>query len=235
MQRFYIKLPDIDKKIIEIQEDRIVYQMGKVLRMKTGDKFNFFNDEGREFSSEILTIDRHKIIGNVIEEVESNTESDIEVHIYQAIPKKPALFELVVQKATEIGVTNIYPLITNRTEKHRLSKFDRLVKIAIEAAEQSRRIRIPIIHHPVNFEDIIGKVKNTYIAYEYEGQKTLANYLPEIRLSKIAHILIGPEGGFDQKEIDYALSKKANLFSFGPRILRTETASIAALSIVLLN
>lgn len=235
MQRFYIKSPDMQNKVIAIDDQNVVFQAWKVLRMKKGSRFAVFDERGKEFMVEALKVDNKKILGNVIEEIKNDAEPDIKIHLYQAIPKKPALFELVVQKATEIGVTAIYPLITNRTEKHRIGKFDRLLKIAIEAAEQSRRIKIPTIHHPINFEDTVGKIKNAYVAYEYEGQKMLADYLPAIRKSKTAHIFIGPEGGFDQKEIDYALSKKANLFSFGPRILRTETASIAALSIVLLN
>ena len=203
--------------------------------MKPDNRFTIFDERGKEFMVEILKISNRKILGNIVEEIKNKTEPKIEIHLYQAIPKKIALFELVVQKATEIGASHIYPLITNHTEKHRISKFDRLLKIAIEATEQSRRTKIPTIHHPVNFEEVVSKTKNVYIGYEYEGNKTLASYIPDIKKAKEAHILIGPEGGFDQKEIDYAINKKANLFSFGPRILRTETASIAALSIVLLS
>ncbi len=158
MQRFYIKSPDIQDKVIAIEDQNIVFQACKVLRMRPGSRFAVFDGNGKEFMVEALKVDNKKILGNVIEEIKNNTESDIEVHLYQAIPKKPALFELVVQKATEIGAYSIYPLITNRTEKHRIGKFDRLLKIAIEATEQSRRTKIPTIHHPVNFEDIVGKV-----------------------------------------------------------------------------
>ena len=207
--------------------------MNKVLRMKQGKRFSVFNDLEREWLIEILEIDRRKVIGNVIEPIQRNTEPDLEVHLYQAIPQKTALFEMVIQKATEIGVSHIYPLITDRTEKHRLSKFDRLMTIAIEASEQSSRTKIPVIHHPVNFNDEVKK-ENSYVAFEYEEKKSLQDYMPRIKKEGMARIFIGPEGGFEQKEIDYAISKKANLFTFGPRILRTETASISALSIILL-
>jgi len=212
MQRFYIENPDIKAKVIEIHDHRIVFQALKVLRMKEGSRFTIFDDNEKEFMVEVLKINSRRILGNLIEEIKTKTEPEIEIHLYQAIPKKTALFELVVQKATEIGAAHIYPLLTNHTEKHRISKFDRLFKIAIEATEQSRRTKIPTIHHPVNFEDIVSTVKNCYIGYEYEEGNTLADYLPKIKKAK-----------------------KAHLFSFGPRILRTETASIAALSIVLLN
>ncbi|MBN2096820.1 16S rRNA (uracil(1498)-N(3))-methyltransferase [Candidatus Peregrinibacteria bacterium] len=235
MQRFYIPSPDIQKNIIDIREPRVVFQAGKVLRMRTGSKFSIFDGKGREVVVEVLEIDRRKIIGNVMEAVERNTEPKLDIHLYQAIPKKPALFEWVVQKATEIGVNHIYPLITDRTEKKRLSKFERLQMIAIEAAEQSRRTHIPALHHPVNFAEAIKKTKHAYLAYEYEDKKSLADYLPAIQTHKEAHIFIGPEGGFDQKEIDLAIKNKVDCFTFGPRILRTETAAIAALSIVLLS
>ncbi len=234
MQRFFIQSPDIQKNIIEIREPRVVYQAWKVLRMRTGSQFSVFDENGKEVLVEVLQIDRRKLIGNVVEPVTLKTESDFTIHLYQAIPKKTALFELVIQKATEIGVSHIYPLVTNRTEKKRLSKFQRLQAIAIEAAEQSRRTRVPAIHHPVNFTDVIQKADPAYVAYEYEGKKSLADYLPAIQKNKEAHIFIGPEGGFDQEEVDLAIRNKARCFTLGPRILRTETAAIATLSIVLL-
>ncbi len=235
MQRFYIPSPDIQENVIEIHDARIVFQAWKVLRMKTGSRFSIFDEKGKEVLVEILEMNRRKIVGNVIEEIERNTESEIEVHLYQAIPKKTALFEMVIQKATEIGVSHIYPLITERTEKNRISKFERMELISIEATEQSRRTKVPIIRHPVNFDQVIEKVNNAYVAYEYEEKKFLNEYLPKIQKQKEVHLFIGPEGGYSQKEIDLALKSKANLFTFGPRILRTETAAISALSIVLLN
>lgn len=235
MHRFYIPSPDIKKNVIEITDPRIIFQLTKVLRIRQGSRFSVFGADEKEFMIETLEVSRHNILGNILEEVDRNTESEIETHLYQAIPKKPALFELVVQKATEIGVSHIYPLITDRTEKNRLTKFERLLTIATEAVEQSRRTRIPSLHHPVSFSEVIPKTQNAYVAYEYEGHKMLSDYLPDIKKKKIAHIFIGPEGGFDQKEIDFAITHKANMFSFGPRILRTETASISALSIILLG
>ncbi len=235
MQRFYLSSPDIQKNIIEIHDSRIVHQCTKVLRMRAGGRFSIFDAKGKEFLVEILEINRRKIIGNVIEQIKRNTEPGIEVHLYQSIPKKTALFEMVVQKATEIGVSHIYPLVTERTEKHRMSKFDRLLTIAIESAEQSRRTKIPIIHHPVEFKNIIKKTKNAYLAYEYETKEHLGGYLADIKKKKDIHIFIGPEGGFSKQEIDLALSNGVKLFTFGPRILRTETAALSALSIILLG
>ncbi len=234
MHRFYIPSPDIRKTLLEITDPRVVFQCSKVLRMRTGSQFSVFGDDGKEFSVELVEMDRKHIVANVIEELKRNTEPEIEVHLYQAIPKKPALLELVIQKATELGVSHIYPMITRRTERQHLSKFDRRNLIAIEATEQSGRIKVPLIHHAVNFDEAV-EAENSYVAYESEGKKTLSDYLPEIRKNKIARIFIGPEGGFDQKEIDEAIAKGAKPFTMGTRILRTETAAIAACSLVLLQ
>lgn len=231
MHRFYLESPAIKNKLLTIDDNRIVYQASKVLRMWKEDRFRIFNKNGNEFVVEIIDINNRKILANVIEPVKNKNEPRIKVSLYQAIPKKPALFELVVQKATEIGVAEIYPLITERTEKHRMTKFERLFAIAMEATEQSGRLTIPTIHHPVNYDDVIKKLKNAYIAYEYEDKKFLSDY----DLSKDLEIVIGPEGGFSEKEIERAQKAGAHPFTFGPRILRTETAAISALSLVILN
>lgn len=235
MHRFYLPSPDITSKVLEIKEHRILHQLNKVLRMKPGHKFALFDDQQNEWVVEILEINKRSLTANVLEAIKRNTEPKLEVHLYQALPKKTALFELVIQKATEIGVSHIYPLITKRTEKNRLSKFERMQLIAIEAAEQSRRLKIPIIHHPVNFDEAISAKSPSYIAFEYEEKTTLVHHLPKLKKQNEAHLFIGPEGGFEQQEIDLALKHKAQPFSLGPRILRTETAAIASLSLILLG
>lgn len=235
MHRFYLPSLEIDKGIVVIKDNRIVHQVGKVLRMWKEDRFHIFDENGEELLVEIIDINKRKITANIIEPVKNNVEAKVEVALYQAIPKKPALFELIVQKATEIGVTKIYPLITERTEKRRLTKFERLFSIAMEATEQSGRNKMPIIHHPVNYEEIIGKLTNGFIAYEYEGHKFLTDYKKELYKGNELQILIGPEGGLTQDEISKAKKAKVKPFTLGPRILRTETAAIAALSMTLLN
>ncbi|MBI5422307.1 16S rRNA (uracil(1498)-N(3))-methyltransferase [Candidatus Peregrinibacteria bacterium] len=234
MHRFYIPTPDIRKNILEVTDPRIVFQCSKVLRMRPGSPFSVFGNDEKEVSVELIEIDRKHLLANVVEELKRDPESKIEVHLYQAMPKKPALLELVIQKATEIGVSHIYPLVTRRTERQHVGRFDRLSMIAIEATEQSGRLRVPTLHHPVNFDEAVG-LGNAYVAYEYEGKTSLMSFVPEIRKAKIARLFIGPEGGFDQKEIDEAIAKGAKPFSMGPRILRTETAAISAASLVLLS
>ncbi|MBN2087898.1 16S rRNA (uracil(1498)-N(3))-methyltransferase [Candidatus Peregrinibacteria bacterium] len=235
MQRFYLQSPKINRNLVEITDKRICHQTSKVLRMWKDDEFRIFDEKGSEHLVKIIEISQKKVLAQVIGPIENNTEPSVNVSLYQAIPKKPALFELVIQKATEIGASAIYPLITERTEKRRLGKFDRMLAIAMEATEQCGRSKVPVIHHPINFDEVISKSKNAYIGYEYEGKKFLSDYGDELYKGGEVQIIIGPEGGFSQQEIELAEKSDAKPFTLGPRILRTETAAIASLSLVLLN
>ena len=107
MHRFYLFSPDIKKDILTLKDPRLLHQLNRVLRMKSGDRFSIFNDEKGEHSLEILEIDRHQILAQMIEKIDCKTESATEVSLYQAVPKKTALFEWVIQKATELGVSHV--------------------------------------------------------------------------------------------------------------------------------
>lgn len=235
MQRFYLPQTIIPGRTLTVEDERIVYQVGKVLRMWKGDKFRLFNNKEEEFSVEILDLNRKQILVNVLEKVENKAEPKVKVSLYQSIPKKPALYELIIQKATEIGVFEIFPLITERTERKQLGKFERFQLIAMEAAEQCGRTHIPLLHHPIVLENALPQLRNAYMAYEYETKMVLHEYKEDIEKAREIQILIGPEGGLTQKEVDKAKKAGIKLFTFGPRILRTETAAISALSLILLR
>jgi len=234
VQRFFLESPDEHGDKIVIADSRIVYQASKVLRMRTNDRFKVFFDN-QEWVLEIEEINRRRIVAKKVECVTNQAEPKLKVNLYQSIPKKPALFELIVQKATELGVSQIFPLVTERTEKRRIGKFERLSLIAMEAAEQCGRMHIPTIRHPVDFIDVAEHIKNGYIAEVYEPNKTLRSYEAEIAKAKEISIIIGPEGGLSESEIELAQEHKIKAFSLGPRILRTETAAISALSQLILD
>ena len=234
MHRFYLQSLDFKGEYLEITDHRIVHQALKVLRMWKDDFFQVF-DGKKEWLVQIEDLSSRKLLAKKVEEVKNNAEPKLKVSLYQAIPKKPALFELIVQKATEIGVTEIFPLVTKRTEKRRMTKFERLQLIAMEATEQCGRMTIPIIRHPVNFDEVVGKLSNGFIAYEYEGSKYLSDYADEFKEAKEIQVIIGPEGGLTESELELAQEAKVKAFSLGPRILRTETAAISALSLILLQ
>lgn len=233
MHRFYLSDLNFSDQKLLIQDSRIVFQASKVLRMKHGSFFHLFNEK-EEWLVQVETIDRKKLSVQQVSSIQNDNDAQLKVALYQAIPKKPALFELILQKATEIGVTDIYPLITERTENRRLTKLDRLKIIALEATEQCGRKNIPHIHHPVNYDEIVPQLTHGYIAYEYEGNKYLSDY-PEIEKADELQIIIGPEGGLSESEISLAKDSGIKSFSLGKRILRTETAALAALTLVLLK
>lgn len=234
MHRFYLQSLELKGEHLIIEEHRIVFQCGKVLRMRTGDFFQVFDGQ-KEWLVQIEEINPKRIITKKVQDIQNKAEPKVKVSLYQAIPKKPALFELVVQKATEIGVSEIFPLVTERTEKHRLGKFQRLEAIAMEATEQCGRMKIPVIRHPAYFNEIIGKLSNGFIAYEYEGSKHLADYEKDLKGAFDIQLIIGPEGGLTEGEIEIAKASSVKPFTMGTRILRTETAAIAALSLMMLN
>ena len=234
MHRFYLPSLDFKGDRLGIAEHRIIHQAGKVLRMWKDDFFHVFDGE-KEWLVQIEDINKRHLTVKKIKEIENRSEPKQKVSLYQAIPKKTGLFELIVQKATEIGVSEIFPLVTERTENRRMSKFDRLKTITMEATEQCGRMKIPEIRHPVNYDEIITKLSNGYIAYEYEGTRYIRDYEKELAKAKEVQIIIGPEGGLSETELELAKEAGIRPFTFGPRILRTETAAIAALSLIMLN
>ena len=202
--------------------------------MKAGDLFYFF-DGKKEWQAQIIEIQKREVNANVLEEIKNDREPELKVKLYQAIPKKPALFELILQKATEIGVSEIYPLITERTENRKLHKFDRMENILIEATEQCRGIKVPLLHHPITLEEAVKNEKNSFLAYEYEEKNAFKKHQTAIGKMKELGVFIGPEGGWSQQEIDFCTKKGVKTFGMGKRILRTETAAISALSLILLQ
>ncbi len=233
MHRFYIPSLDLSADTVTIADPRVLHQCAKVLRMKMGDEFGVFDENAQEFKLRVLEVNHRKMVAQVMEPIPRHTESAVRVSLYQAIPKKTALFEWVVEKATELGVAEIFPLITERTEKRRMSKFERLERIAIESAEQCNRLRVPVIHHPVSLDTALEQVKNAYMAYEYADGMDLVDYGAGLSAGGALQLFIGPEGGFSQREVTAAQKAGVKIYSLGPRILRTETAAISSLALLL--
>ena len=151
--------------------------------------------------------------------------------------------ETIIQKATEIGVVEITPVIMKRSvvkldEKTAIKKTERWQKIAEVSAKQSKRDRIPKINYPILMKNLYEKIQNcdiVLVAYENEEKNNIKKALKKIekkRNFKIA-IIIGPEGGIDETEIEYLKNTKAQIISLGKRILRTETAPIVLSSIIM--
>ncbi|PIQ78039.1 hypothetical protein COV82_01965 [Candidatus Peregrinibacteria bacterium CG11_big_fil_rev_8_21_14_0_20_46_8] len=227
MQRFFLEPQNSGSDTVSIDDRETIEQMRRVLRMQPGAKFIALDNSGDEFVCELQEIGK-VAHAKIVERRKNTAEPDVELTLYQALPKKIALFEMVLQKATEIGVAKFVPLITRRTERGELPKRERMQKILKEAAEQSERGKIPELSEPVEFEDVIKK-DSIILAERSQGER-----LERAASGTKIDLFVGPEGGFTQEELSLAQERGALFASLGPRILRTETAGIVASGILLL-
>ncbi|KKW21269.1 MAG: hypothetical protein A2131_00580 [Candidatus Sungbacteria bacterium GWC2_49_10] len=222
---------DFSGHIVEIGNERMVRQITRVLRLKAGEEVILGDGKGREYTAEIKKIDPKKIYLLIRKENGSAHEAGKnQVLLYCAILKREN-FELVVQKATEIGVTEIVPILTERTVKKRIRP-ERLADIAREASEQSGRRFISKIREQILFSQAFDEIEKGDIAILYDP---LGAELPKDMVKKAEHIriFIGPEGGWSEKEKSMAQEKGALIFRLGTRILRSETAAIVGLYLIL--
>jgi 16S rRNA (uracil1498-N3)-methyltransferase len=204
----------------------------QVLRMQNGEQLQLTNGKGNLFTCEIIDNNRKRctvIIKQTVNEQRPTTNVTIAI----SPVKNSNRFEWFLEKATEIGVTEIIPLICTRTEKQNF-RHDRMNGILMSAMLQSQQTWLPILHEPIKFNEAISKAtqQQKFIAHcEDESNKVqLASQLLNISTSKL--ILIGPEGDFTKEEIEFALQKKFTPVALGDTRLRTETAGIVAATLL---
>lgn len=235
MHRFFIPDLRIKDRLATVTDERLIHQIRRVLRLRPGQELTLFDGvDAVNHVMEILEFGSKGIQLHLLGDEKNDLEPRRIVHLYQAIPKKAALFDLMLQKGTEIGAAHFHPLITSRAENAPLSKLPRRRSIVIEAAEQCGRPKIPLLHSPITFAEAIQKAIHPYLAYEFAKRKSLTDFWPTIQKQSEVSVFIGPEGGFTNDEINDAEALSIPIFSLGKRILRVETASIAALSLLLL-
>ncbi|MCC7331440.1 MAG: 16S rRNA (uracil(1498)-N(3))-methyltransferase [Flavobacteriales bacterium] len=199
----------------------------KVLRLATGDKINLVDGKGTFFEAEITQAHAKKCELCILSSTkEANSKSTI--HIAIAPTKNNDRLEWFVEKATEIGIAEITPLICQRSER-KILKTDRLEKTAVAAMKQSIKANLPKINEPITFKDFIKttpKQPNLFIAHCLDNQE---KHLSQIcAKNEPSIVLIGPEGDFTKEEIDLAIKNQFKPISLGKSRLRTETAGIVA-------
>ena len=235
MSKFFVKENQINNGKIQVLGDDVNHIVN-VLRMKKEDELQICNqDTGENYISKIIEIAKNSVECEIIKKVDYTTESNVNITLFQVIPKFEKM-ELIIQKNTEIGVKKIVPVIMERTvvkldAKVASKKIERWQKIAEIAAKQSMRDIIPKIENVTKLKDIeSGGYDVILVAYENEDKNMLKEELDKLKSNKnniynIA-IVIGPEGGISEKEIEILKEKNAKFVSLGKRILRTETAGI---------
>ncbi|EOR26185.1 MULTISPECIES: RsmE family RNA methyltransferase [Clostridium] len=240
MHKFFTPKENFIENKAKILGDDVKH-LYKVLRLNEGDKIVLNNCDGEEFTGIISTITKQEVIIEIIEKLQINNESNVKIYLFQGLPKAQKM-DLIVQKGTELGITEFIPTLTDRVDiklKGDFKKLDRLNRIALEAAKQSKRSLIPNVVDPISFDDAINKMKSldiVIVPYENAenfGIKTLFSNT-DIDKSKIktVGILVGPEGGFELNEINKLQENGAYIVTLGSRILRTETAGFVATSLV---
>lgn len=236
MSKFFIPRENVSDKTLQIcGED--VNHITKVLRYGKGDKILCCDGMGYDYVAEITETDKQRIICNIIEKNKTDTESDLRVILIQGVPKA-AKMDYIIQKTTELGIAEIYPCELSRcvAKINDGKKIERWQKIAREAAKQSGRGVIPQVHEPINLSGAVEILKNaevSFVPYECEEGNYLKPLLKNSRNVKTAAYMIGPEGGFDKQEIEQIAAAGIPVISLGKRILRTETAGEAVLSMIM--
>ncbi len=225
---------DIDVAAADIVLDEAASKhIVQVLRMQNGEQLQLTNGKGDSFTAEITDNNRKSCVVKIIK---TNNEQRPTANISIAISliKNATRFEWFLEKATEIGVTEIIPLICERTEKTAF-KYERMKSILVSAMLQSQQCWMPVLHEPIKFYKQVttASQQQKIIAHCIDGQKrNLSDLNKDAISSKI--ILIGPEGDFTAAEIDLALQNHFTAVSLGETRLRTETAGIVAATLLCL-
>lgn len=243
MPRFFVKTEQINQPYIYIKNEDVNH-IKNVLRKKVEDKIEVCNQEtGDAYLCEIEQLDDNEILTKIIEKL-NETETNIKIDIYQGLPKAEKM-ELIIQKSVELGVNSIIPVSLKRCVvklegKDQNKKIERWQKIAESAAKQCGRNIIPKIENIIKikqFEELSKNYDSLIVAYENEKEYTLKQEIQKIKQSnkkklKIA-VVIGPEGGLAEEEIETLKNYGVNIVTLGKRILRTETVALNILSILM--
>lgn len=241
MHNFFIDKTKVVGDLVNIDGEHFNH-ISSVLRMEVGDEFLVSFDNSCHLCC-ITEIFASSLTAKIIQKDYLDSSLSIDLYLFQGLPKSDKL-ELIIQKAVELGVKEIVPVQMERSiakiEQNKIKqKTQRFNAIAESAAEQSKRNLVPTVSEPLSFKLALEKAKELDILLvPYENQKGILSTKEALSLIKKGDkvgIMIGPEGGFSPTEIDLAKQCGGHLISLGKRILRTETAAITALSMLMLH
>jgi 16S rRNA (uracil1498-N3)-methyltransferase len=219
LHRFYIKEDSVGEVELVLREDTILHQMRDVFRLGSGDRVILFNRQGFDYIYVAELISKREARFKLLEKTPNIIPSK-KVTLYMSLIKKDN-FEMVLEKCTELGVTHFVPVITERTQSKNLN-MERAEKIMKEASEQCGRGDIPTLNETISLEKVLD-ISPDVIAFDMTG----GNF--QITNHKLqTELLIGPEGGWSEKELNLFKEKKIQTFKLGETVLRAETAAIVA-------
>ncbi|MBQ7873544.1 MAG: 16S rRNA (uracil(1498)-N(3))-methyltransferase [Oscillospiraceae bacterium] len=235
MPRFFVE--SVEGDFVEITGEDARH-IALSLRMKNGEHLVLCDGKGREAEAVIREAFPESVVLDIIERRDSAAEPETEVILYQALPKFDKL-EYIVQKSVELGVSKIVPVLTSRCisrpdEKTMKKKLERLRKIADEAAKQSGRGRLPEVGELMTYKNaVLEMAKAETPIFFFEHAQYPLHEIMEKHTGKTIAMMVGSEGGFSDDEAEFAAEHGALIASLGPRILRCETAPVAALAAIM--
>ena len=245
MHLFYVEEENINREssLVTITGEDVNH-IKNVLRLKQNEKITVCNGQGTDFLCIIEQVKDKEVEVKILEEYSSTGELGTKIYLFQGLPKKDKM-ELVIQKATELGAAYIVPVMNKRSvvkledSKKEEKKLTRWNQIAVSGAKQCKRGVIPEVLPVMKYEKALefatDKCDMIIVPYENErGVEYTKEVLASIKGKGSVGIFIGPEGGFEEEEIDMAKVKAAHIVSLGNRILRTETAALAAMTMVMM-
>jgi len=239
MYQFFVEDVQISSTDVVI-EGSDVNHIKNVLRMKCGETIRISSVSGRNFFCTVSEITGEYVRADILEELEENTELPNKIYLFQGLPKSDKM-ELIIQKAVELGVHEIIPVamkncVAKLEDKKAASKIARWQEIAKSAAKQSKRSLIPTVNMPLSYKLAVQQAKEldvVLVPYENErGMQATREVISAIEPGQSIGIFLGPEGGFDSSEIEL-VREDAYMISLGNRILRTETAGLATLAMLI--
>lgn len=225
LHRFFVEKKIPNSGTFDITNENPLNQWRNVLRMEACDKAILFDGKGDEALCEFVSLSKKLATLKVIE-IKHGQVPTREVTLYLALIKKDN-FEMVLEKATELGVSRIVPVQADRSEKKGVN-YERALKILQEASEQSGRATVPTIGEIIPVE----KIPHDVIVFDPRGTLSAREYFTKHTTGAIS-LFIGPEGGFTDTEMELFHTRKLSIVTTGPQILRAETAAIVALTLVL--
>jgi 16S rRNA (uracil1498-N3)-methyltransferase len=237
MHRFFVDPEAIGQSAVVLPPG-LHHQIRHVLRMRPGQHILLLDNTGWEYEVALEKVDRDLVTGSLVAKREAIGEPSTPITLYQSLMKRDR-FEWVLQKGTELGVNRFVPLVTERTIVQKPGaiapkKMFRWQRIITEAAEQSRRGRIPQLGPATFFKEALSGLDGSQLAlvpWEGESERTLAEALN--RDVKSVALFIGPEGGFADEEVAIGCQSGAEMITLGPRILRSETAATVSVALIL--
>ncbi|MGL4789860.1 MAG: 16S rRNA (uracil(1498)-N(3))-methyltransferase [Anaerotignaceae bacterium] len=238
MPRYFISPEWIVKDTATLQGDDAKH-LSTVLRVREGEVVEICDGEGTDYNCVVTAVDKKEVQLKIVEKKESVSEPKTKITLFQGLPKADKM-EQIIQKCVELGIEKIVPVSTDRAivkidKKDGDKKVQRWQKIAESAAKQSGRGIIPEICSVISFKEAISLTENfdgTIVPYEKETTNGIKEFIKDFNGTTVG-VFIGPEGGFSEEEIEIAKENGVFPITLGKRILRTETAGMATVAILL--